>query len=178
VTVIVRVPRLADVDELARINVETWRAAYAGILPAERLDMDLAEYRSRWADNVTTGRPGVGFLLVEHDGLVAGYAVFGGYRVQQDADPNEDLTALGELYAIYVDPPRQGRGLGRALHDVAMAALAVDHDRAAVWVLAENTSALRWYEGRGWSRDGATSLFEAAGQPLPEVRLRRPLRGD
>lgn len=178
VTVIVRAPGLADVDELARINVATWQAAYDGIVPAERLDMDIEDYRRSWHDNVTVGRPGVAFHLVEVDGAVAGFAVAGPYRAQHDGDPGDDVTGLGELYAIYVDPPRQAVGLGRALHEVAMSALAAGYVEAAVWVLAENRLALAWYERQGWSRDSATRLFEAAGQQLPEVRMRRPLRGE
>ena len=174
--VIVRAPTLADVDELARINVDTWRATYDGLMPPERLDMDIEDYRRSWIDNVTKGRPGVGFWLVEDDAGVAGYAVAGRYRVQQDADPDEDVRGLGELYAIYVDPPRQGRGLGLMLHHAAVAGLRRDYREAAVWALAANTASLRWYERQGWVADGATSLFEAAGEYLPEVRLRLPLR--
>jgi GNAT superfamily N-acetyltransferase len=106
----VRRPVLRDVDELARINIDTWCAAYAGIVPQTRLDsMDPEAYRLRWIENVTTGRPGVEFRVAEFDGRLAAYAIAGPYRPQEDAEP-EVMTGLAELYAIYVDPPMQGRG--------------------------------------------------------------------
>ena len=141
-TVTVRAPELADVDELARINVATWQAAYDGILPVERMDMDIEDYRRSWHSNVTGGvqaSPSASSSKTE----VAGFAVAGPYRVQQDADPDEDVTGLGELYAIYIDPPRQSAGLGLALHGAAMSALAADYAQAAVWVLAENRPGAR-----------------------------------
>ena len=169
--VIVRAPALADVDELARINIDTWIAAYRGIVPDERLQMDLDVYRERWRGNVLTPRPGVRYIVGEIDGRVAGYSTSGPYRLQGDAS-DADATGLGEVYSLYVDPAEQGSGVGRAVHDEALVWLSTEYDEAAVWVLAANERGRAWYARQGWQEDGATSLFEAAGELLPEVRLR------
>jgi ribosomal protein S18 acetylase RimI-like enzyme len=172
----VRRPVLRDVDELARINIDTWRAAYAGIVPETRLDsMDAGAYRLRWIENVTTGRPGVEFRVAEVDGRLAAYAIAGPYRPQEDAEP-EVVTGLAELYALYVDPPMQGRGAGTAVHDDVLHALAAQgNDEAALWVLVDNVAGRRWYERRGWRPDGALSSWSAGDRQLPELRMRRSL---
>jgi GNAT superfamily N-acetyltransferase len=176
VAVDVRRPVLRDVDELARINMDTWRAAYAGIVPQTRLDsMDPEAYRLRWIDNLTTGRPGVEFRVAEVDGRLVAYAIAGPYRPQEDAEP-EVVTGLAELYAIYVDPPMQGRGAGTAVHDAVLGALAqAGSDEAALWVLMDNVPSRRWYERRGWRADGALSSWSAGDRDLPELRMRRSL---
>ncbi|MDX6367568.1 MAG: hypothetical protein QOK30_2644 [Nocardioidaceae bacterium] len=172
----VRRPVLRDVDELARINIDTWRAAYAGIVPQTRLDsMDAQAHRLRWIGNVTTGRPGVEFRVADVDGRLAAYAIAGPYRPQEDAEP-EVVTGLAELYALYADPPMQGRGAGTAVHDAVLCALAAQgNDEAALWVLVDNVASRRWYERRGWAADGALSNWSAGDRDLPELRMRRSL---
>ncbi len=55
------------------------------------------------------------------------------------------------LHKLYVDPERQGRGLGVALHDLALSRA---RERGAeainLWVLEANTAARRLYERNGW----------------------------
>jgi GNAT superfamily N-acetyltransferase len=174
----VRRPTVGDVDELARINIDTWRAAYTGIVPAVRLDsMDIQAYRLRWSESVTTARPGVELRVADVDGRLAAYAIAGPYRPQEDAEP-EDVTGLAELYAVYVDPPMQGRGAGTAVHDAVLGALAGHgHDQAALWVLVDNEPSRRWYERRGWRADGTFSMWSAGDRELPELRMRRSLAG-
>lgn len=175
-SIIVRRPALADVDRLAAINVATWRSAYVGIVPTGYLDaMALDSYRERWVRNVTEGRPGASFFAAELDGRVAAYGICGAYRPQEDAEP-EDTDGWGELYAIYTDPPLQGRGLGAAVHEAMLGRLISDgHREAALWVLRDNVSSISWYEARGWRPDGVASTWSGAGEDLPEIRLRRVL---
>jgi GNAT superfamily N-acetyltransferase len=174
--VVVRRPTLDDVDELARINIDTWRTAYAGIVPQARINqMDPATYRQRWVDTVSLTRPGVGVFVADIDGRPAAYAVGGPYRPQEDAAP-EVVDGLGELFAIYVDPPMQSKGAGVAVHDALLGWLGEQgYTEAALWVLVANETARSWYARRGWRADGARSLWVAAGQALPELRLRRSL---
>jgi GNAT superfamily N-acetyltransferase len=176
-SIVVRRPVFADVARLATINVETWRAAYAGIVPADYLDSrDHAEYEQRWRLNITQGRPGVSYIAAELDGLVAGYAICGPYRPQHDSDPSEDTATWAELYAIYTHPDQQGHGVGTAIHDAALDQMERDgYHVGALWVLRANAASLRWYDARGWRPDGATSSWEGAGPPLEEVRLVRAL---
>lgn len=45
----VRVAREADAEALARVHVDSWRAAYQGLMPQEYLDgLDPAERAAQW----------------------------------------------------------------------------------------------------------------------------------
>ncbi len=176
-TVFVRRAGLDDVPRMARINVDTWRAAYAGIVPTAYLDgLDVHDFENRWRERLTTDRPGISSWVADVDGRVAAYAIVGPYRPQQDADPAEDVTGWGEVYALYTDPQLQGRGAGGAVHDVALDWLR-EHGsrRVALWVLRDNESSRRWYAAHGWRADGTTSRWDDAGTPLEELRLVREL---
>ncbi len=162
---------------LARINVDTWRHAYAGIVPSAYLDgLDVRDFEDRWRERLTTDRPGISDWVAEVDASVAGYAIVGPYRPQQDADPDEDVTGCGEVYALYTHPALQGRGAGGAVHDAALGWLRDQGSRrAALWVLHDNEAGRLWYAAHGWRADGATSRWDDAGTPLGEIRLVRDL---
>ncbi len=176
-SIVVRPPRLEDVDRLAIVNVETWLAAYTGIVIQERLDaMELDEYRDRWRSNITDPPDERIFRVAEVKGEVAAYGIGGPYRPQDEDDETPETATLAELYALYTHPDFQDRGIGLAVHDVVLDEF-VQHgyDDAALWVLRDNVGARRWYERRGWRLDGATSAWVAIDVPHPEVRLRRRL---
>ena len=173
-SLLLRPAGVEDAAAIARVHVATWRHAYAGIVPAERLRaMDQQRYAARWAQ--TLSDPGlVTHQVVERGGDLVGFAVGGPYRPQQDADPTEDPGGVGELYAIYVRPEAQGVGVGTRLHDAVLGELgAAGRSEARLWVLEQNTGSRGWYTRRGWMADGAVSQWNAGGVRLPEVRLRR-----
>lgn len=175
VDIVVRPPEPGDVDELARINIAAWRWAYSGLVPQSRLDeMAPAVYRERWRRTAAGDHPpGVRYLVGLLGGAPTSYVIFGPYRTQEDAEPGEDTSGWGEIYAIYTDPDRQGLGAGTAVHDAALAELGRSGvAAAALWVLAGNERARAWYARRGWAPDGCTSEWDAHGTRLPELRLR------
>ena len=64
-------------------------------------------------------------------------------------DPNESTRA--QIVRLYVDPGHWGRGIGRRLHDVALAHLRRAGYRVVVlWVLEANDRARAMYERWGW----------------------------
>ncbi|HEV8536786.1 MAG TPA: GNAT family N-acetyltransferase [Candidatus Limnocylindria bacterium] len=138
----VRPATLDDAEAIERIRVETWRATYRGLLPDGLIDglrVDAEQRRER-----LRRQPSDQFgLVAEEGGDVAGYA-FGGPERFKDPEFH------GEVYAIYVLPARQGRGLGRALIRESARELA---DRGMtsllIWVLRENAIGRRFYERLG-----------------------------
>jgi GNAT superfamily N-acetyltransferase len=75
------------------------------------------------------------------DGRVAGFAA--GDR------------ATANLWALFVDPPHERRGLGRALHDDCVAWLL--EATPAIWLTTERgTRADRFYRAAGWRETGRT----------------------
>jgi ribosomal protein S18 acetylase RimI-like enzyme len=145
----VRPARVEDGDAIGRIQVETWRAAYAGLLPDDVLAGFDVEARQRmWTEGLARRpRPGSATFVAELDREVIGFATVGA----TEGDP-----AVGELYAIYVHPSGWGRGAGRALLDRAEKSLrSSGFPRVLLWVLEGNERAARFYEAAGWVLDGS-----------------------
>lgn len=154
----------SDAAGIARVQVETWRAAYADVLPAETLaDIDVdrrAEQWRGWLGGASSTFVG------EVDGEVRGFAGVGEAREEQ---------GVGELYTIYVLPGEWGTGLGTRLIERAEEELrARGFDRALLDVLADNPRARRFYERQGWrSTEAFRSTF--LGHDVELARYRKEL---
>jgi GNAT superfamily N-acetyltransferase len=161
----IRTATVEDVETFVTMKNDAWRWAYAGILPAEHLaeltvDDQADAWRARFARSDRTD-PWV-FVAVD-GGIVVG--VSGAERSRDDdADP-----ATGELGMLYLEPDHVGRGLGRALHDRALAALRDGgFERATAWVLEANTRGRGFYEHMGWATDGVRGdhMVDCANHPM------------
>jgi ribosomal protein S18 acetylase RimI-like enzyme len=159
----------SDASAIARVRIRSWRAAYAGIVPAAALaELDLAAESERWRLVLSTARPAwVRGAFDRTPPVLVGWLVAGPAR-------GEDLLGLGEIYAIYVDPEDQGRGVGRALLETGLRGLqARGYAEAILWVFEANAAARGLYERMGWAADGATKPFAIGGAAPIEVRYRR-----
>jgi GNAT superfamily N-acetyltransferase len=125
----VRPATLADADAIGRIQVESWRQAYDGLLPPETIAaFDVTARQQLWRDGLArTPRPGSATFVAVAEDETVGFATVG-------ASTSEDGT--GELYAIYVHPSSWGRGAGRALMERSEESLrSSGFPRALLWVL-------------------------------------------
>ncbi len=163
VPVTVRHTVVADAAGIARVRAESWVDAYRGIVPDEFLDaIDLGEWRERQRRHMTQQPDDLVTLVAETQGLVVGWAVGG---------PNRDTAFdyAGELYAIYLLPEYQRRGIGRKLTG-AVAGWLVDQgwNSMILWVLEQNHPARRFYEALGGLHCGEQHT-NIGGACLPEV---------
>ncbi len=134
-----------DAAAIARVHVDTWRTAYAGILPDEFLaGLQYANSEAVWSAAMAAGRPDASLLVAETaQGEVVGFA-YG--APEREGDP----TYRGEIFAIYVLQAYQGQGAGRRLFTTAARRLRkAGFDAFLLWVLKDNTSARRFYESLG-----------------------------
>src|SRR5262245_4672039 len=98
-----------DAEAVARIFVETWQAAYPGIL-AERVLTGLSvERQFTYWRGVIGGREQTVFVA-DSQGVV-GFVACGAARPRL-------AGYRGEIFTLYVLPDRQGEGIGRALLSV------------------------------------------------------------
>jgi GNAT superfamily N-acetyltransferase len=164
---VIRAQAADDVDAVAAVHVRSTRAAYSGIMPADHLAaLDPAVFAER--RRTVQAQPGRHTVVAERDGRIVGFASCG---------PDREEPALGELYAIYVDPESWGTDAGRMLFAAVRDFL---HSRRyremRLWVLAANDRARRFYERAGMTTDGVPATHRAgAGVELPKLRYRRPL---
>jgi ribosomal protein S18 acetylase RimI-like enzyme len=134
---------IRDAAALAALNVASWRAAYAHLLPEAYLAaMDVVareeRLRTRFADAAQ-------FTIVAcASRRRLGFVTAGPMR-------DEPPAPGGEVYAIYVDPAHYGQGVGSALLEAAESRLGSGgFSRVSLWVFTRNAKARRFYEQRGW----------------------------
>jgi ribosomal protein S18 acetylase RimI-like enzyme len=126
------------------VQIETWREAYAHVLPESLLaGLSVEERAARWtgwlelADHIV--------LVVQQDGRIRGFA---------SAAPRPEEQGVGELQALYVEPSAWDLGLGRALTVEAERRLRETGCREAVLeVFEDNPRARRFYEAGGWTAE-------------------------
>lgn len=105
-------------------------------------------------------RTGRGWVA-EIDGRIVGFAI--------------GNAGNGNIWALFVEPGYEGRGIGRRLHD-GMVAWLWARGLQRLWLSTEaGTRAVRFYESAGWSNRGALPngeiLFERFA---PERSIPRP----
>lgn len=159
----------SDAMEVARIHVRSWQSGYRGVLSQDYLDALRPEDRaSRYTfDSVDSDGP---FTLVAVNGdVVTGLVTVGWLR-------DGDLPAAGEVWAIYVDPPRWNEGIGQTLMFEGTTWLRRrGYATAALWVLSANARARRFYERGGWVLDGCERIDAVGDRLVLEVRYQRPI---
>lgn len=168
--VTVRLASAADADAIGRIQVETWRAAYTGLMSDEAVaGFDVESRQELWREGLArTPRAGSATFVVEDGGEVVGFASVGASR-------EEDAVQEGELYAIYLHPTCWDRGIGRALLLRAEESMrSSGFRRAILWVLEGNERAERFYRAAGWEQDGR-KLDRFQGADVTELSYRKRL---
>ena len=164
----IRTAKPGDARAIAEIHVATWQAAYRGLMPDDFLvALSVDERTAMWS--TALGRPSPSQMtLAEIGGTLAAFCLYGPTR---DDEPPE----VAEIYALNVHPDRWRQGLGRALCEHAYAeAAGRGHTAIALWVMAGNASAQRFYERLGYAADGAARANNhLIGRAFDEVRYRK-----
>ncbi len=168
---LIRAARIEDSWSIAETQVEAWRHTYVGQIPAEYLaSLSVPVREAAWRE--LFGDANHCILVAEESGVTQGFVSLGPSR-DEDAEPE----STGEVYAIYLRPGHQGRGLGSGLWREAMKVFKERGLSAiTVWVLDSNSTARKFYESRGCFLDGAIKGGSIRGKGLVEVRYRYDLR--
>jgi ribosomal protein S18 acetylase RimI-like enzyme len=167
--------RAATVDDaagIAHVHVESWRAAYKGIVPQDFLDaMSETRRTGQWADILAGGTYRTWVAL--RYGRVIGFA---GTTLPDANDAPEIALGGMELATIYVLREAWDTGVGRSLMDAVVAQHVADRTPELVlWVFKANDRARHVYERAGWRTDGSERNLAIGGANLPTVRYRLPL---
>ena len=149
---------------MARLHIASWRAAYRNELPAHYLDaLDEGQRSEYWRARL---QESLRIILAEQARDLLGFCAHGPARGMSD------LTSAWEIYALHVSPELRGSGIGSVLFAEAVsAARAARSAHLALWVLATNSGARRFYEAKGMQADGvAQQRAPAQDVTLHEVR--------
>ncbi|MHA3704264.1 N-acetyltransferase family protein [Jatrophihabitans sp. YIM 134969] len=177
----VRPATLVDVADVARLQVSTWRTAYAEILPAEVLEgLSEAQAAGAWQAGIAApptqghrvlvafeGRQAVGFVAMApatSDDLDLGDATPAG-----DVPPEGGTVVVGPLL---VEPRWGRRGHGSRLLAAAVDLAREDGAvRALAWVLEPDSASRAFFAAAGWEADGVARILDTGPTTLRELRL-------
>jgi GNAT superfamily N-acetyltransferase len=159
----------ADLPEIVRIHRETWRLAYAQLLPSEVLDaLDTDE---AWSSAIQLGA----VLKATEGEWTVGFAVASKAPQEEvaraDGSLPEDVETTA-LVSVLVEPRWGRRGHGTRL--VAEAAKRLEETgatRGIAWVPEADKASRNFYERLGWTGDGTVRTLDAGGRPFREVRV-------
>jgi ribosomal protein S18 acetylase RimI-like enzyme len=139
--IIIRSARPADARAVARLDVETWRTTYAGVLSSGYL-VGLSTPRREVGWRMAIMRePRDMRVAVDATDAIRGFGSCGPSRGERHFP--------GEVFTLYVAPDWQNQGIGRRLLIALFRRLAASGlDAAIVWVLRDNPSRF-FYERLG-----------------------------
>lgn len=162
----VRPARPADAEQVARVQLSTWRSAYGDVLPAEALDLPVDQVAAVWLHAVEAPLSPRHRLLVALEGpFVVGFAA---------SEPASDEVT--ELSALLVEPRWGRRGHGSRLLAASVEGWQGDGvPTATTWVFESDQVVLHFLEQAGWEPDGAGRGLDT-GTVQPQVRLHCDVR--
>ena len=161
-----------DARAVAEIHVDTWRVAYASVVPADYLaSLSVERREAMWSECIATGAPEL--LVAKKVGVVQGWLSFG--QCRDEGSPKTEA----EVWAIYVSPSAWSTGAGCSLWLRARQLMLVQGFRScSLWVFPQNDRAIKFYRSVGFAPDGsAPKSFELGGTQLQEVRYVAQLDG-
>lgn len=169
----VRPARPADAERVARVQLSTWRTAYAQLLPPEALDVPEVTAAALWLGAVESPPTPQHRLLVafERDELV-GFAASG-----PAADEGLDGATTAELLTLLVEPRWGRRG-----HGSRLVAASVEHWRGAgfttavAWTWERDPATRGFLTGSGWEPDGAVRGLDTGAAVQGQLRFHTDLR--
>ena len=162
----IRRAKIGDEKTLARIQTESWRAAFADIVPAELLTQCTSlERAEKMYARLLSERRGNGYIL-ELDGKVHCIAWW-------DAARDADIPGAAELRCIHSLPDNWRRGYGSRMMERVLADVkAAGYETIVLWVFARNERAIRFYETHGFAASGKTqSAFGTVEEMYVKERI-------
>ena len=163
----VRPARPEDAERVARVQLSTWRTAYADLLPADALDVPEEQAAALWLGAVERPPSPRHRLLVavERDELV-GFAASG-----PACDADREPAATVELLSLLVEPRWGRRG-----HGSRLVAASVEHWRGAgfstavAWAFERDPATRGFLTGSGWQPDGTTRGLDTGARVQRQLR--------
>src|SRR6185312_2584790 len=153
----IRAARPGDARRIARLDVETWRATYAGILTTPFLVGLSAQRREIGWATVIEREPRDVLVAVDSDGTIQGFGSCGRCRGGSEF--------AGEVYTLYVAPDWQNQGIGRLLlRGLFERLVAQGCGSAIIWVLRDNPA--RFFYRRLGGSEVRRRVFAVGGTQI------------
>lgn len=158
---------------MARVQLATWKEAYADLLPADALEMPEVTAAAVWLNAIESP------LSARHRVLVAleGHHEVVGFMASTPAEDEDlDSALTTEVTALLVVPRWGRRGHGSRL----MAAGVDDWRRqgaqtAVLWAWEHDPATGKFLESHGWEADGRARVLDTGPKLQRQVRVHTSL---
>lgn len=168
---IIRKASMDDVNDIARIHVNSWQEAYKGLMPQRFIESYTFDKRHKLWTNIIERELAAVFVAVSHDECL-GFLCVGQLKFMED-------TQTYELSSIYINSSYIGVGIGQSLYKECEKYLLVrGAEQVTVWALDSNKRALNFYAKLGFRLTGQTSKEQAEEVVLNDVELSKTLSAD
>ncbi len=149
----IRPARISDCHAVARIQVDSYRSAYAGLLPQSYLDgFNYQEQEQDWQDLFAIHSPDALFVAETESGVLAGYAL-----VRMEKSPDERFD--GEVAALHIRQAYQHQGYGRQLMAEAARWIKSQGGKSLFLTVLEGNPAQQFYEKLGGVLQTSKRIF-------------------
>lgn len=168
-----------DAAEIARIQLDTWRIAYADVLPEPvRAGLSTDAAQLAWGTAITTPPTPRHHVLVAVEGSWrVGFSAFGPADDLEADDPEPQRTLA--IAPLLVEPRWGRRGHGsRLLAATVDLARADGMVRAVMWLPESDAASREFFLSAGWAPDGLVRALDTGAGELREVRLHVSLQED
>jgi len=180
----VRPARPADAERIARVQLSTWRTAYADLLPAQALDVPEVQAAALWLGAIESPPTPTHRVMVafERDELV-GFAASGPASPAEvdaaEVNPTEvdavEVDAV-ELLALLVEPRWGRRGHGSRLLAASVEDWRRDGRRPAVcWAFELDPATRSFLTSAGFEAAGPTRGLDTGEQVRRQLLLHADL---
>jgi len=168
----VRPARAEDAERVARVQLETWRTAYADLLPPEALELPEEQVAAVWLGAVESAVP-------RHRVLVAmeRFELVGFLASAPAGDDDLDPAVTAEVTTLLVVPRWGRRG-----HGARLLAAAVDGWRgegtatAVCWAWERDPATRDFLVSAGWEADGGRRGLDTGAGVEPQLRFHVDVR--
>jgi GNAT superfamily N-acetyltransferase len=179
----VRPARPGDAEDIARIQLTTWRTAYRRMFPPHVLaNLDEAYLTRGWSEAISeTPSPRHRVLIAVEQGETAGATVgFAAVGPPDEQALAPDEGPLGDDVAAITDlliEPRWGRrGHGSRLLAACVDLWREDGFKSAVaWVYDADIAMKQFFASTGWEPDGVTRALDVDDMLVPQLRVHTTL---
>ncbi len=177
----VRTARAGEAAEIARVQLDTWRAAYTRIVPPQILDqLDEATLAQRWNEAINDPPSARHHVLVAveqaTDSHLVGFAAIGpadetALAPEEPADALDPSTTAA-ITDLLVEPRWGRRGHGSRLLAAAVDLWRADgHHHAVAWLFERDRATRALLRSSGWEPDGAARALDMDTTLVRQVRL-------
>jgi predicted acetyltransferase len=158
----IRPAKAGDEEQLARVHIQSWQEAYAGLIPQDYLDQLPSELNGRIGNwKKTLKNPNRFVWVAEGEKGIVGFVLFG---------PPRDANKEGyiELGAIYLLASAKGKKVGFSLLSAGFNKMRdLGYKKAYCWVL-ENNPTIKFYERTGAKFSSQVKQDEIGGKLFNE----------